>query len=219
MYQRFANKEFLPIIKDTSREDYLPIDLSINNSEFPVSTLSDPRVMHERIQHYLNKRGKRVAYGGYLEKRALYERSDYFTSSQNQRNIHLGVDFWCDEGISVCCPEQGKIHSFNYNTNFGDYGPTIIIEHKDKIGVFYSLYGHLSRTSIQDLQKGSKVRKGDVVGQIGGSQVNGSYAPHLHFQLIIDMENKEGDYPGVCADDKEDFYKSNCPDPLAFLGM
>lgn len=219
MSRRFTNEEFFPIIVDTSKEDYVHLDLSINNPEFPVSILKDPLVMHERIQQYLVERGKRIAYGGYLEKRALYERSEHFKSVKDQRNIHLGVDFWCEEGATVCCPEQGRIHSFRYNDNFGDYGPTIILEHRDEIGSFYSLYGHLSLGSIEYLKKGDKVAKGGVLGQIGGYKVNGSYAPHLHFQLINDIENNQGDYPGVCAADKLAFYKQNCPDPLAFLGI
>jgi len=49
------------------------------------------------------------------------------------------------------------------------------------------------------------------------SPINGDYAPHLHFQIIIDMEEKTGDYPGVCSENKLEFYKNNCPNPNLLL--
>jgi hypothetical protein len=31
------------------------------------------------------------------------------------------------------------------------------------------------------------------------ASVNGDYAPHLHFQIISNIEDYQGDYPGVCS--------------------
>jgi hypothetical protein len=47
--------------------------------------------------------------------------------------------------------------------------------------------------------------------------VNGNWPPHLHFQLIRDMQGKRGDYPGVVRADELAFYRDNCPDPMALL--
>jgi hypothetical protein len=52
---------------------------------------------------------------------------------------------------------------------------------------------------------------------LGLPPINGDYAPHLHFQIIINMENKLGDYPGVCSLKMLDFYSKNCPDPKVLL--
>jgi hypothetical protein len=52
---------------------------------------------------------------------------------------------------------------------------------------------------------------------LGLPPINGDYAPHLHFQIIIDMENKKGDYPGVCSSKTLAFYLQNCPDPNLLL--
>ena len=52
---------------------------------------------------------------------------------------------------------------------------------------------------------------------LGESLVNVDYAPHLHFQLIRDMEGNLGDYPGVSSKRKLEFYIDNCPNPDLLL--
>ena len=64
---------------------------------------------------------------------------------------------------------------------------------------------------------GTVVKKGEKIATLGLPPINGDYAPHLHFQIIIDMENNFGDYPGVCSKNKVDFYAKNCPDPNLLL--
>jgi hypothetical protein len=44
---------------------------------------------------------------------------------------------------------DGTLHSFNFNAGFGDYGPTIILEHNVENQTFI-LYGHLSLDSLED---------------------------------------------------------------------
>ena len=61
------------------------------------------------------------------------------------------------------------------------------------------------------------LKQGDEIAQLGDSSVNGDYAPHLHFQIIKDVQKNLGDYPGVCSLNKLDFYKENCPNPMVLL--
>ncbi|MDY0779649.1 peptidoglycan DD-metalloendopeptidase family protein [Tenacibaculum sp. IB213877] len=200
-------------------DNYVPISISSENTDLQSFDISSSKEWEEYITSYLKKNNGKVAYGGYLEKRDIYNRSKHFSkeSEENQRNIHLGIDLWCNAGTSVLALLDGEIHSFKNNTNFGDYGPTIILKHTINNKVFYSLYGHLSINSIKDITIGQKVRKGEVIGFLGDSSVNGDYAPHLHFQLIIDLGGNFGDYPGVCAKKDVEFYKNNCPNPLTLL--
>jgi peptidoglycan LD-endopeptidase LytH len=58
-----------------------------------------------------------------------------------------------------------------------------------------------------------------VIGHIGTPEENGDWPPHLHFQVIEDMECKMGDYPGVCSKKERDRYLQNCPDPDLVLNM
>ncbi|TYP99174.1 peptidase M23-like protein [Tenacibaculum adriaticum] len=199
-------------------EKYIPISISSENKELNFN-ISSSKEWQNYIDNYLLKNNAKVAYGGYLEKRDIYNRSEHFSKQkvENQRNIHLGIDLWCSAGTSVLAVLDGKIHSFKNNINFGDYGPTIILEHTIKNKVFYSLYGHLSLASIQHVKEGDKVHKGQIIGALGDNSVNGDYAPHLHFQLINNIENYVGDYPGVCAKKDVEFYQKNCPNPLTLL--
>jgi murein DD-endopeptidase MepM/ murein hydrolase activator NlpD len=84
---------------------------------------------------------------------------------------------------------------------------------------FYTLYGHLNRSSIKTLRKNYQISKGQVIGWLGGSKVNGDYAPHLHFQIIKNIESYEGDYPGVSSQNDLAFYRANCPDPNLILKL
>ena len=214
-----SNKPIKVIDKNIHSDKYVSIDISENNKDLVDFNVSSSKQWEKYINEYLSKNNARVAYGGYLEKRNLYNRSNYFNNQtkENQRNIHLGVDFWCKENTKVLAVLDGEIHSFKNNLNHGDYGPTIIIRHKIKSETFFSLYGHLSLESISIIKKGDKIKQGDVIGSLGDSTVNGDYAPHLHFQLIRNLEGNIGDYPGVCSEKDLDFYKKNCPDPVHLL--
>jgi murein DD-endopeptidase MepM/ murein hydrolase activator NlpD len=111
------------------------------------------------------------------------------------------------------------VHSFAFNDNAGDYGTTIILTHRLNNFTFYTLYGHLSLSSIKNLQEGSRIEKGDVFAEFGIPSENGHWPTHLHFQIIIDLQGWEGDYPGVCKYSEREKYLNNCPDPDLILQM
>ncbi len=214
------SKDFIAVIDpNIPKEAYVSIDLSTTNQELDVTLFEQPDKHHQQIQTYLKAHSAQVAYGGYLEQRKLYDRSTYFEAVDNslRRNIHLGLDLWCVAETAVVCPLDAKVHSYNNNTNFGDYGPTIILEHQLGKEVFYSLYGHLSVASIKDIKVGQKLVAGEIFARLGSPAVNGEYAPHLHFQIIHDLQGMQGDYPGVARASQLEFYKNNCPDPNLLL--
>ncbi len=215
-------KEFTSVLGlDAYADDFLPLDLSVHN-ELLKTTLhaySTPQDWEDFIHYLLVKSGKKVAYGGYLEHRFLYERSAYFTKEEPSkvRNIHLGIDLWCPARTPVLAPIDGIIHSFQNNLNYGDYGPTIILEHLVNGRFFYTLYGHLTEDSINNKCLGEKIRKGEVFAALGDASVNGDYAPHLHLQIICDIGEHQGDYPGVSSLIDLTYFKQNCPDPNLLL--
>jgi len=84
---------------------------------------------------------------------------------------------------------------------------------------FCTLYGHLSRDSLSGLQPGQVVTPKSAIARVGSSGENGAWPPHLHFQIIHDMEGRRGDYPGVCAVRDRDKYLENCPDPNTVLHL
>ncbi len=215
----YGKKPILPLDVAIPLEKYCPLNLSVKNKELNDIAISDPIACQNYIDAVLKKNGARVAYGGYLEKRALYANSDRF-SEGGPRNIHLGIDFWCEAGTKVIAPLNGTVHSFKNNSDKGNYGPTIILEHRSPIGtLFYTLYGHLSMESLDGLYRDKPIKRGNVLASLGTPDINVNYAPHLHFQLIIDLQGHYGDYPGVCSQEHLKFYQKNCPDPNHLLGF
>lgn len=198
-----------------SKKYFAQLDLSVSNKELKKVNVNSSTDLEAYILGYMQRCKAKVAYGGYLEKRNIYNRSIHFhqDNTQAQRNIHLGLDVWMQAGTPVYAPIDAEIHSFRNNINHGDYGPTIILEHNIKGFQFYTLYGHLSLISLQDKYVGKKVLQGDQIATLGTSEINGDYPPHLYFQIIKDLQGYEGDYPGVCSEMEVEFYKSNCPNP------
>ena len=216
-----SKKPIKVIDHSISIDKYTQIDISENNTDLLKFDVSSSDEWEKYINYFLENKGKEVAYGGYLEKRNLYDRSDYFKNlaESEKRNIHLGVDLWCNANTRILAALDGEVHSFNFNKNYGDYGPTIILKHIIDTKVFYTLYGHLSLSSIENIKKGDIFSKGDIIGFLGESSVNGDYSPHLHFQIIKNLEDNTGDYPGVSSLKNIDFYKKNCPNPNLLLKL
>jgi murein DD-endopeptidase MepM/ murein hydrolase activator NlpD len=195
----------------------IPIDLSTNNEALVRSEAMDLDKLSAYVTKHIKKGNAKGAWGGYAEKRDLYRRSSVFAESKNYRNIHLGIDFWLPAGTEVLAPLSGEVHSFADNDESGNYGPTIVLLHQVGNLNFHSLYGHLSRTSLEGLKVGQIVRRGQVIATLGTPDENKDWPPHLHFQIIKDMEGMEGDYPGVCFEKEKAKYLANCPDPASFL--
>jgi len=197
---------------------YITLDLSVTNQELVAFKPDNAAHFEQFISDYLKKNNAEVAFGGYIEGRTLYQRSTIFKNdSIPERNVHIGLDLWTKVYTAVLAPLDGKVHSFKNNVGLGDYGPTIILEHEVENEKFYTLYGHLSLESIENLSVGTFFNKGEKIGSLGDSAINGDYAPHLHFQIIKNIEAYSGDYPGVCNTNDLNFYIENCPDPNLLL--
>ncbi|WP_370000518.1 peptidoglycan DD-metalloendopeptidase family protein [Winogradskyella sp.] len=204
-----------------AKEAYIPLYLSVNNPNLNTVNTSSSKDLEVFILEHIAKHNARVAFGGYLEQRGIYNRSDYFNTvnSEENRDIHLGLDLWIEADSPVYAPLDGIVHSLKNNANFGDYGPTIIVEHRVNGDKFFTLYGHLSLDSIKNLEIGVEVKRGQQLATLGIAEVNGDYPPHLHFQIIRDIQDYAGDYPGVSDQLSLEFYKKNCPDPNLLLKL
>ena len=197
---------------------YTPLDLSISNQELSNIDMSDSTAVEIFIENHLQKNNAKVAFGGYNEERNLYKSSVIFNDDENEeRNIHIGMDLWIKAGTPVLAALDGEVFGFDFNTGKGNYGPTIILKHTVENHTFYTLYGHLSVESIENIEIGTRFKKGQTVAALGDSSVNGGYAPHLHFQIIKNIEDYSGDYPGVCSKKDLNYYLENCPDPNLLL--
>ena len=94
-----------------------------------------------------------------------------------------------------------------------------MLEHELEGIPFYTLYGHLSLASLDGLYEGREISQGTQLAEIGDEAVNGSWPPHLHFQVIRDMGGYRGDFPGVCKPSERAAYLQRCPDANLILGI
>lgn len=202
---------------DVKNNKLLPLDFTAANTELTPEILNDTDAFSHWINQKLAESGARYGIGGYMEHRTIYARSSHFNNADEPRRLHLGVDIWGDAGIPVYSPFDGVVHSFADNDNFSDYGPTIILQHNlDGLRLF-SLYGHLSRASLVGLQVGQSISKDQQIATLGTADENGHWPPHLHFQLMLDIGNAHGDYPGVGQYSRKAEYLINIPDPNLIL--
>jgi len=192
-------------------------DFTASNTELSADILGDTTLFSEWVDSKLLHQEARYGIGGYNEHRTIYSRSEHFNDLAEPRRLHLGTDIWGPAGTAVYAFSDATIHSFAFNDNFGDYGATIILHHQIANHSFYVLYGHLSLSSLWGLEEGLPIAKGVKFAEFGNAEENGHWPPHLHFQVINDMQGFKGDYPGVCQYSKRDQYLENCPDPAFIL--
>jgi 4-aminobutyrate aminotransferase-like enzyme/Ser/Thr protein kinase RdoA (MazF antagonist) len=184
----------------------------------------DPAVLAAILSREMKRSGARIGLGRYDEARIIYAVPTFKPEGQplaEGRTVHLGIDVFAGAGTPVFTPIDGIVHGVRDNAHPFDYGPTVILEHRVEGGrlIFYTLYGHLRRASVEGLKKGTAIPRGGKVAEIGPFPENGGWPPHLHFQIILDMLGMEGDYPGVCRAGERDIWKSLCPDPNLLLGL
>ena len=199
-------------------------DLSVGSPELESPTAAaDTAGLTERIFSKMRASGARTAIGRYDEPRLVYQ-SEAFRGPQGEhpewRTVHLAVDLFQEAGSPVYAPMDGRVHSFRDNAARLDYGPTVILEHAPEGGpAFHTLYGHLTPDSLEGLAVGQPVARGQRLGSIGAPPGNGDWPPHLHFQIVVDLLGREGEFPGVAAPSRRSVWLSLSPDPSAVLGV
>jgi peptidoglycan LD-endopeptidase LytH len=213
-----------PLVQfDPRSEKAIALDLSTKNSRLSEIDLTNSTEFTGFINSLLLKNHSKFGFGGYGELRNLYTISKLFDTKspasepEEPRRFHLGIDVWGKAGTAVSAPLDGVIHSFAFNDHFGDYGATIILKHQLDEVTFHTLYGHVSLTDLKNLDERKVVREGQIFAHFGTSEENGHWPPHLHFQVIENMQGYKGDYPGVCRFSERFQYLANCPDPAVFL--
>jgi hypothetical protein len=202
---------------DRENDKLYNFDLTSNNTELTPEVLNDTDVFSRWISDKLAEKNCKYGIGGYNEHRTIYSRSSYFDGEEEPRRLHLGVDIWGISGTPIYNFHDAEVHGFQFNDHFGDYGSTIILKYTIKDLVFYGLYGHLNLAALEGLSTGMFIPAGSHFADFGKKEENGYWPPHLHFQLMFDMQGKYGDYPGVCRYSEREQYLANCPDPNIVL--
>ncbi|MFX0044749.1 MAG: aminotransferase class III-fold pyridoxal phosphate-dependent enzyme [Candidatus Hermodarchaeota archaeon] len=217
------NHEEIGSIVDFNLQDTpaVVMDLSVGSLDVPsLRDLSDIEKFIELVVKKVKDAQAEFGVGRYDEARLIYAGGQY-ASAGEMRTVHMAVDLFMSPGTRILAPMDGKVHSFLYNKNPLDNGPTIVLEHElGNTGlILFTLYAHLSEASLDGLDKGKEFKKGQEIARVGTYPTNGGWPPHLHFQLIVDMLGWEGNFFGAAAPSQRDIWLSICPNPNVILGI
>jgi peptidoglycan LD-endopeptidase LytH len=218
LLQKYA-AGFHPVVKYTAADTLLSLNLTEANTVLIPAIYSNTEVFSNYISQLLQNMQCRFAVGGYNELRVIYAASPHFDAKDEPRRLHLGIDIWGPAGTPVYACLGGRVHSFAFNGNKADYGATLVLQHQLEGTSFHTLYGHISKKDIAGLTEAQYMVRGQQIAHFGMPEENGQWPPHLHFQVIIDMQLNHGDYPGVCKFSERAQYLANCPDPDLILQL
>lgn len=187
-------------------------DWSINNTEAPKTS--------EEIAAAMADVGAVLAIGHYCEDRNVYQGDAYEVAGENRRTVHLGVDLFAPAGTPVYAALDGVVELFNDNFTPLDYGPVIVLRHETDKGIpFWTLYGHLSRPSLEPLFIGKPIKAGEQIATMGQEFENVGWAPHTHFQLLTSLCDMGIDIYGVAPLNELAMWRSISPNPNLCLRM
>ena len=217
--------EFAPVLGvDLRVEPSLVLDLSVGSLLVSGDPLANAEpALTERVFTAMREADVSVAIGRYDEARVLYT-APFFDAgdgtTNERRTIHVGLDLFCEAGKPVYAPFDGEIHLFGRHDEQLDYGAVIILRHVLDDGTeFFTLYGHLSRASLNGLHAGQIVLRGEQIGTLGEPHENGGWTPHLHFQLITDLLDLDSGFSGVGTASRRAVWRSISPDPNLIVGV
>lgn len=212
-----AGPAFQPVIETDGR--VIVVDLSVDSAllaDAPRPTTVD--TLGATIDAAMAAAGTGFAYGRWGERRDLYD-SPHFAGEnpQQRRDVHLGVDVFCAAGTPVRAPRAARVQALANNARELDYGPVVILEHDGNAGPYYTLYGHLSLDTLDGLESGRALAAGEPFARVGSPPENGNWPPHLHFQLILDLQGLGTEYPGVAAQNDAARWLALSPLPAEFF--
>lgn len=216
---------FAPVVEASLAPDSR-VDLALAAGGTDLVATGDPldyERAHAAVFDRMAQKGVKVAVGRYDEPRGIYVQEAFRPAGSDAdewRTVHLGIDLFMEPGSPVFAPLDGVVHGLRDNAGHQDYGPTVVLRHSPEPGLeFFTLYGHLSRDSLERRAVGDSVSKGERIGSIGTADVNGGWPPHLHFQIVTDMLGHDAEFPGVCAQRDRAVFRRLSPDPNLVLSI
>lgn len=182
---------------------------------------SDPHAYWSWLKDRMAREGALYAIGLYGEDRNCYAGEQFKTDAPETRSVHTGIDLFIEAETPLHAPLPGRVVSVVDNAIAYDYGPTVILEHRAGADgpAFYTLYGHLSRRTLETVAAGQTVEAGQVIGYIGDPAVNGGWAPHVHVQIMTDLMGKSGNFEGAGEPSRWGIWRSICPDTNLLLRL
>ena len=216
--RQYSLTELFPTVH---RKDIELLDLSVSSSWIGHQTdFNNIDFFQFKIDQLQQEHPTKIISGGYLEPRPLYTATAYDKIGNygpESRTIHLGIDFWLPTNTPVHALFDGEIAVAVNDHGDKEYGGLVVLKHKEEDLEFFTLYGHLDPASVLHYQKGDTILKGQKIGVLGDKTVNGNWAPHLHFQVMLSLLDYTTDFPGVAYANQIAVWKSLCIDPNALF--
>ncbi|HEX6639840.1 MAG TPA: phosphotransferase, partial [Thermoanaerobaculia bacterium] len=209
---------------DLRTEPVTVLDLSIGSALISGDERENAEpALTQRVFGAMRNAGVHVGVGRYDEPRLLYTSSFFGGGAsplEERRTIHIGLDLFAEAGTPVYAPLDGTVHAFADNHAPLDYGPLIILRHETDEGTeFFTLYGHLSRQSLEGLAVGKRIARGERIATMGTPEENVGWTPHVHLQIITDLLDLGTDFPGVARASQRAVWRSFSPDPNLLVGI
>ncbi len=223
LIRNISAHRFHPLVDHFMEHDPYTFDFGVGSLELGnFSVFANDLQLDRQIRRILEDHGTSRGIGRYKEIRPFYT-SDAFRKEGNEgpewRTAHLGLDLFTPAGTLIRAPFEGQVHRVKVNAGPRDYGPTLILMHNLGDDVFYTLYGHLSLDSLKELEEGQVIPTGFEIGKVGAIFENGGWPPHLHFQIILDLLDDDGDFPGVAIPGQLTVWEALSPDPAIITGI
>lgn len=211
------NFEFLDIFPTVAQNKIVNLDLSVSSKWLGhQEDFNNLDVFEFKINQLQKEHPNKIIAGGYLEPRPLYTANAYDkigNYGKESRTIHLGTDFWLPSQTPVHALFDGEVIVAVNDAGLKKYGGLVILKHQTDNFEFFTLYGHLSVASATKHKVGDRIKKGDKLAELGPSNENGNWAPHLHFQVMLSLLDYKNDFPGVAYHNQIEVWESICPDP------
>ena len=178
-----------PLFGDLLKGEPHFFDFSSKNPKTLNYNLDNFQKFNEDIFNELKNSGMKWGIGEYLEERKNILRGSINIINE-KRIYHLGLDIIVPYNSVVFCPLDGYVHKLGKETQKGNYGGYLILKHKIKNQIFYSLYGHLK--TPHKVQLGQKILAGQELAIIGKESDSGEWFCHLHLQIITQKAINKG---------------------------
>ena len=152
-----------PLFGDLLKGEPYVFDFSSKNPKTLDYNLNNFQEFNEDIFNELKHSGRKWGIGKYLEERKNILRESINIINE-KRIYHLGLDIIVPYNSVVFCPLDGYVYKLGKETQKGNYGGYLILKHKIKNEIFYSLYGHLK--TPHKVQLGQKILAGQELALI-----------------------------------------------------
>ncbi|MCG8637411.1 MAG: peptidoglycan DD-metalloendopeptidase family protein [Desulfobacterales bacterium] len=214
-YMAYSDKVTpLPVFKGLTGDPFV-VDLSVGSQVFDTVDIHDQHA----FQAWLETRMKgRYTWGlaSYLEDRQTIL-SKYPQMKEEERWFHLGLDIIVDLDTPLYAPLDSVVQESGYEEGEGNYGGNVLLRHDSPdFDTFYSLYGHLKRTSLPE--PGTVFKAGQEFARIGDFHENGNWFYHTHLQVITQKGYDTGWVSrGYCNAGDLSVMDGLCPSPLSLF--